>query len=132
MNRISLTPSINDIFIELKTLRSRKVDIKLIYNKSPEQIEYDHLNIDSDLSNKLRYALNDLWAVNPQLPITFHNQILDLDELSKNVKTLQWHRNQTLTSNISRKKYEIPPTLGKLPFGKQERGCCFFQWISKK
>ena len=40
------------------------------YNKPNDQIEYDDLITDAHVSNALRYALIDLWTVNPHLPDT--------------------------------------------------------------
>ena len=40
------------------------------YNKPNDQIESDDLITDSHVSDALRYAVIDLWTVNPQLPDT--------------------------------------------------------------
>ena len=40
------------------------------YNKPNNQIESDDLITDAHVSDKLRYALIDLWTVNPHLPDT--------------------------------------------------------------
>ena len=40
------------------------------YNKPNDQIESDDLITDAHLSDALRYALIDLWTVNPHLPDT--------------------------------------------------------------
>ena len=47
-----------------------KLEYKDTYNKPNDQIECDDLITDAHVSNVLRYALIDLWTVNPQLPDT--------------------------------------------------------------
>ena len=44
-----------------------KLEYKDTYNKSNDQIESDDLITDAHLSDALRYALIDLWTVNPHL-----------------------------------------------------------------
>ena len=38
------------------------------YNKPSDQTESDNLFTDAHVSDALRYALTDLWTVNPHLP----------------------------------------------------------------
>ena len=47
-----------------------KLEYKDTYNKPNDQIESDDLITDSHVSDALRYAVIDLWTVNPQLPDT--------------------------------------------------------------
>ena len=47
-----------------------KLEYKDYYNKSKDQIERDDLITDAHVSDELRYALIDLWTVNPHLPDT--------------------------------------------------------------
>ena len=47
-----------------------KLDYKDTYNKPKDQIESDDINTDARVSDALRYALLDLWTVNPHLPVT--------------------------------------------------------------
>ena len=45
-----------------------KLEYKHTYNKPKDQIEIDDLITDAHVSDALRYALIDLWTVNPRLP----------------------------------------------------------------
>ena len=47
-----------------------KLVYKDTYNKPIDQIESDDLITDAHVSDSLRYAVIDLWTVNPQLPDT--------------------------------------------------------------
>ena len=47
-----------------------KLEYKYTYNKPNDQIECDDLITDALVSDALRYAVIDLWTVNPQLPDT--------------------------------------------------------------
>ena len=47
-----------------------KLEYKDTYNKPTNQIESDDLITDAHVSDALRYALIDLWTVNPHLPDT--------------------------------------------------------------
>ena len=47
-----------------------KLEYKDTYNKPNNQIESDDLITDAHVSDALRYAVIDLWTVNPQLPDT--------------------------------------------------------------
>ena len=47
-----------------------KLEYKDTYNKPTDQIESDDLITDAHVSDALRYAVIDLWTVNPQLPDT--------------------------------------------------------------
>ena len=47
-----------------------KLEYKDTYNKPNNQIESDDLITDAHVSDALRYALIDLWTVNPHLPDT--------------------------------------------------------------
>ena len=47
-----------------------KLEYKDTYNKPNDQIECDDLITDAHVSGVLRYALIDLWTVNPHLPDT--------------------------------------------------------------
>ena len=47
-----------------------KLKYKDTYNKPNDQIESDDLITDAHVSDALRYALIDLWIVNPHLPDT--------------------------------------------------------------
>ena len=47
-----------------------KLEYKDTYNKPTGQIESDDLITDAHVSDALRYAVIDLWTVNPQLPDT--------------------------------------------------------------
>ena len=47
-----------------------KLEYKDTYNKRNQQIECDDLITDAHVSYALRYALMDLWTVNPHLPDT--------------------------------------------------------------
>ena len=47
-----------------------KLEYKDTYNKPNNQIENDDLITDAHVSDALRYALIDLWTVNPHLPDT--------------------------------------------------------------
>ena len=47
-----------------------KLEYKATYNKPSDQIECDDLITDAHVSDALRYALIDLWIVNPHLPDT--------------------------------------------------------------
>ena len=47
-----------------------KLQYKDTYNKPNNQIESDDLITDAHVSDALRYAVIDLWTVNPQLPDT--------------------------------------------------------------
>ena len=47
-----------------------KLEYKDTYNKPNDQIECDDLITDAHASDALRYALTDLWTVNPHLPDT--------------------------------------------------------------
>ena len=47
-----------------------KLEYKDTYNKPNGQFESDDLVTDSNVLDALRYALMDLWTVNPQLPDT--------------------------------------------------------------
>ena len=47
-----------------------KLEYTDTYNKANEQIEKDDLITDAHVSDALRYALIDLWTVNPHLPDT--------------------------------------------------------------
>ena len=46
------------------------MEYKETYNKPDDQIESDDLITDAHVSDALRYALIDLWTVNPHLPDT--------------------------------------------------------------
>ena len=46
------------------------MEYKDTYNKSNDQIESGDLSTDAHVSHALRYALIDLWTVNPHLPDT--------------------------------------------------------------
>ena len=47
-----------------------KLEYKDTYNKPNDQIESDDLITDAHVSDALRYAVIDLWTVNPRLPDT--------------------------------------------------------------
>ena len=47
-----------------------KLEYKDTYNKPNDQIECDDLITEAHVSDALRYALIDLWTVNPHLPDT--------------------------------------------------------------
>ena len=47
-----------------------KLEYKDTYNKPNDQIECDDLITDAHVPDALRYALIDLWTVNPHLPDT--------------------------------------------------------------
>ena len=47
-----------------------ELEYKDTYNKPNDQIECDDLITDAHVSDALRYAVIDLWTVNPQLPDT--------------------------------------------------------------
>ena len=47
-----------------------KLEYKNSYNKPNDQIDCDDLITDAHVSDALRYAVIDLWTVNPQLPDT--------------------------------------------------------------
>ena len=47
-----------------------KLEYKNTYNKPNDQIESDDIITDAHVSDALRYALIDLWTVNPHLPDT--------------------------------------------------------------
>ena len=47
-----------------------KLGYKDFYNKPNDQIESDDLITDAHVSDALRYALIDLWTVDPHLPDT--------------------------------------------------------------
>ena len=47
-----------------------KLEYKDTYNKPNDQIECDDLITDARASDELRYALIDLWTINPHLPDT--------------------------------------------------------------
>ena len=47
-----------------------KLEYKDTYNKPNDQVECDDLITDAHVSDALRYALIDLWTVNPHLPST--------------------------------------------------------------
>ena len=47
-----------------------KLEYKDTYNERSDQIECDDLITDAHVSDALRYALIDLWTVNPHLPDT--------------------------------------------------------------
>ena len=47
-----------------------KLEHKDTYNKPNDQIECDDLITDAHVSDTLRYAIIDLWTVNPHLPDT--------------------------------------------------------------
>ena len=47
-----------------------KLEYKDTYNKPNDQIECDDLITDAHVSDALRYAVIDLWTINPQLPDT--------------------------------------------------------------
>ena len=47
-----------------------KLEYKDTYNKPNNQMESDDLITDAHVSDALRYALIDLWTVNPHLPDT--------------------------------------------------------------
>ena len=47
-----------------------KLEYKDTHNKPKDQIECDDLITDAHVSDVLRYALIDLWTVNPHLPDT--------------------------------------------------------------
>ena len=47
-----------------------KLEYKDTYNKPNDQIECDDLITDTHVSDALRYAVIDLWRVNPHLPDT--------------------------------------------------------------
>ena len=47
-----------------------KLEYKDTYNKPNDQLESDDLIRDAHVSDALRYALIDLWTVNPHLPDT--------------------------------------------------------------
>ena len=47
-----------------------KLEYKDTYNRPNDQIDSDDLILDAHVSDALRYALIDLWTVNPQLPDT--------------------------------------------------------------
>ena len=47
-----------------------KLEYKDTHNKPDEQIECDNLITDAHVSDALRYAVIDLWTVNPRLPDT--------------------------------------------------------------
>ena len=44
----------------------RELEFKHIFSKPPERTEYDNINTDSHVSDKLRYASIDLRTVFPQ------------------------------------------------------------------
>ena len=46
------------------------LEYKDTHNKPNDQVEGDDLITDADVSDALRYAVSDLWTVNPQLPDT--------------------------------------------------------------
>ena len=48
-----------------------KLEYKDTYNKPNDQIESDDLITDAHVSDALRYAVIDLWTINPQLPDTW-------------------------------------------------------------
>ena len=47
-----------------------KLEYKDTYNKPNDQMESDDLSMDAHVTGSLRYALIDLWTVNPNLPDT--------------------------------------------------------------
>ena len=47
-----------------------KLEYNDTYNKPNDQIDCDNLFTDAHVSEALRYALIDLWTVNPHLPDT--------------------------------------------------------------
>ena len=59
-----------DPYWDEETYDQDKLDYKETYKKLSNQIECDDLITDAHVSEALRYAVIDLWTVNPQLPDT--------------------------------------------------------------
>ena len=59
-----------DPYWDEKIYDQDKLEYKDTYNKPNDQIESDDLITDAHVSDDLRYAVIDLWTVNPQLPDT--------------------------------------------------------------
>ena len=62
-----------------------KLEYKDTYNKPNDRIESDDLITDAHVSDALRYALTDLWTVNPHLPDTSA-----LPNFQSRPQNLQW------------------------------------------
>ena len=59
-----------DPYCDEELYHQNKLEYKDTYNKPNDQIECDELITDAHVSDALRYALIDLWTVNPHLPDT--------------------------------------------------------------
>ena len=59
-----------DPYWEEEMYNQDELEHKDTYNKPNDQIECDDLITDAHVSDALRYAVIDLWTVNPQLPDT--------------------------------------------------------------
>ena len=59
-----------DAYWDEEIYDQEKLEYKDTYNKPNDQIESDDLIADAHVSDALRYAVIDLWTVNPQLPDT--------------------------------------------------------------
>ena len=112
-----------------------KMEYKDTYNKPTDQIESDDSITDAHVSNALRYALSDLWTVNPHLhdtsalpnfqpkPQNQHRQIAVIDD--KNLTQLQvtpdghsrfLQLSRSLPLRNKRKMLHFPMDFGELNF----------------
>ena len=60
----------HDPYWDEETYDQDKLEYKDTYNELHDQIESDDLITDAHVSDALRYAVIDLWTVNPTLPDT--------------------------------------------------------------
>ena len=99
-----------------------KLEYKNNFNKPPEQIEEDDILTDPLVSDKLRYALIDLWTVNPQLPITssLPNFATSLC-FSKSQKPVKDPKINTQLQSIPGKNTNLRPLLTNLQLKNKKR-----------
>ena len=107
-----------------------KLEYKHTYNKLNDQIECDDLITDAHVSDALRYALIDLWTVDPHLPDT--STLPNFPPRPKN----QQRQTAVIDNQILPQFQVTPDGLTKfLPLSinlplKNKRKCFIFQWIS--
>ena len=91
-----------------------KLEYKDTYNKPNDQIESDDLITDAHVSDALRYAVIDLWTVNPQLPDTSPlPNFRPRPQNQQRQKSSHRRPNFTTAPGNARRTHKVSPALNK-------------------
>ena len=95
------------------------MEYKDTYNKPNDQIESDDFITDAHESDALRYALIDLWTMDPHLPDTsaLPNFQLKLQKPTK-ANSSHWQPNFATAPGNTRRTHKVSPALNKFAIEK--------------